>query len=123
MFPPAATSAHSHLSVADLHCRLQAITVPLSAPDARFTNWGQTFTCRPLAVFRPESVEQCELIFELARREGKTLRVAGVGHSPSDLACTNGYMLRTEKLNRILEVSQLRPTRWPDVPRSSTSGP
>jgi L-gulonolactone oxidase len=71
---------------------------------ARFINWGRTFTCTPSAIFEPENEFQCELVLELARREGKTLRVAGVGHSPSDLACTDEFMLRTTKLNRILEV-------------------
>lgn len=50
---------------------------------------------------------QCALILELARREGKTVRAVGVGHSPSDLACTNEYMLRTTKLDKVLEVSLL----------------
>ena len=81
---------------------LEPITVP--ANKARFTNWGQTFTCKPSAIFEPENEFQCELVLELARREGKTLRLSGVGHSPSDLACTDGYMLRTTKLNRVLEV-------------------
>lgn len=93
------------MSITDLHCALAPITLSPAAKDASFTNWAGTFACRPLAVFRPESAEQAELVFELARREGKPLRVAGVGHSPSDLACTTGYMLRTEKLNRILKVS------------------
>jgi len=56
-------------------------------------------------VFEPENEFQCELVLELARREGKIVRAAGVGHSPSDLACTNEFMLRTEKLNRLLEVN------------------
>ncbi|OBZ74341.1 L-gulonolactone oxidase [Grifola frondosa] len=59
----------------------------------------------PLAVFEPENEEQCALILELARREGKTVRAAGIGHSPSDLACTTGFMLRTEKLCKIIEVN------------------
>jgi len=48
---------------------------------------------------------QCRLILELARREGKTVRAAGVGHSPSDLACTSGYMVRLTKMNRLIQVS------------------
>ena len=57
-------------------------------------------------------MDQCALIFELAKREGKTVRLVGVGHSPSDLACTDEYMLRTTKLDKILAVSfsfSLRP--------------
>jgi L-gulonolactone oxidase len=88
-----------------LYRLLAPITLPPSSPRAKFTNWGQTFTCTPLAVFEPETEYQCELILELARREGKVVRAVGVGHSPSDLACTSEYMLRTDKLGRVLEVS------------------
>ena len=97
----------SDIPLKNLYNLLQSITVP--AEKARFTNWGRTFTCVPSAIFEPENEFQCELVLELARREGKTLRVAGVGHSPNDLACTNQYMLRTTKLNRVLEVANLGP--------------
>jgi L-gulonolactone oxidase len=94
----------SRLSLATLYDLLQPITIPRTSPAAKFTNWGLTFTCSPLAVFEPESEYQCGLILELARREGRTVRAVGVGHSPSDLACTTGYMLRTEKLDKLLMV-------------------
>ncbi|KAH7909309.1 D-arabinono-1,4-lactone oxidase-domain-containing protein [Hygrophoropsis aurantiaca] len=89
-----------------LHDLLQPITIPASSPEAKFTNWGLTFTCAPLAVFEPETEYQCELILELARREGKVVRAVGVGHSPSDLACTTGYMLRTTKLNKLVHAEK-----------------
>lgn len=69
-----------------------------------FANWGRTFACTPLAIFEPVSEHQCTLVLELARRERKTVRIAGVGHSPSDLALTNEFMLSTLKLNQVLEV-------------------
>jgi hypothetical protein len=84
---------------------LGPITVPPASPDVKFSNWAQTFICMPLAVFEPETVYHCELILELARREGKTVRAVGLGHSPSDLACTSEYMVRTAKLNNFVEVS------------------
>lgn len=83
---------------------MQPLLHPIRAPDSRFVNWGRTFACAPLAVFEPENVHHCQLVLELARREGKVVRPVGVGHSPSDLSCTSGYMLRTTKLNRLLEV-------------------
>ncbi|KAI0789166.1 L-gulonolactone D-arabinono-1,4-lactone oxidase [Abortiporus biennis] len=88
-----------------LYNLLQPITLPASSPRATFTNWGLSYTCRPLAVFEPETEQQCELILELARREGRHVRAAGIGHSPSDLACTSEFMLRTERLDNILEVN------------------
>lgn len=83
---------------------LLPVTVQASSPRAVFSNWAKTFFCTPLAVFEPRNEYQCELILELARREGKVVRAAGVGHSPSDLACTNEFMLRTTHLNRVLMV-------------------
>jgi len=97
----------SLLSTQALYDILKDIRVPTSSPHARFTNWAKTFASSPLAVFEPRTVRQCALIFELARREGKTVRAVGVGHSPSDLACTNEYMLRTTKLDSVLDVSLL----------------
>ena len=70
-------------------------------------NWGRTYACTPLAVFEPESEYHCELVLELARRKRKTVRTVGLGHSPSDLACTTDYMLRLHKLNRVLEVNEV----------------
>jgi len=95
----------SSIPLHTLYDLLRPLSLNPSSRNAQFTNWGRTFSCTPLTVFEPETEYQCELILELARREGKTLRAVGVGHSPSDLACTSGYMLRTGKLNQLLEVS------------------
>ena len=100
-------SGLSSLSIQSLYDALEEVTVPPSSPHATFTNWANTYVCDPLVVFEPRTAHQCALILELARREGKTVRAVGVGHSPSDLACTNEYMLRTTKLDKILEVSLL----------------
>ncbi|KAG6334313.1 hypothetical protein ID866_4778 [Astraeus odoratus] len=105
MLPLSSPSYLRTLPTEALYQALRPITVPLSSKNARFTNWGRTFTCNPLAVFEPESEYHCQLVLELARREGEVVRAVGVGHSPSDLACTSGYMLRTTKLDRLLEVN------------------
>ncbi|KAH0579407.1 hypothetical protein H2248_002268 [Termitomyces sp. 'cryptogamus'] len=84
---------------------LYQLLQPITLSTASFNNWGQSFYCAPLAIFEPENEFQCELILELARREGRSVKAAGVGHSPSDLACTNEYMLRTTKFNRLLEIN------------------
>ncbi|KAG6856844.1 hypothetical protein H0H87_012902 [Tephrocybe sp. NHM501043] len=101
------TATPSDIPLQNLYQLLQPVTVPSTSPRAKFSNWGKSFYCTPLAVFEPENEFQCELVLELARREGKIVKAVGVGHSPSDLACTNEYMLRTTKLNRLLEHSCL----------------
>ncbi|KAJ6536388.1 L-gulonolactone D-arabinono-1,4-lactone oxidase [Mycena capillaripes] len=85
---------------------LAAITIPSTSPRAKFMNWGLSFACQPLAIFEPETERHCELVLEFARREGRVLRAVGVGHSPSDLACTTDFMLKMTKLNKLLEVNE-----------------
>ncbi|KAI8972568.1 L-gulonolactone/D-arabinono-1,4-lactone oxidase [Trametes punicea] len=101
---PLATKMHD-IPTRTLYELLAPVTVRAGHPKATFTNWGLSYTCTPLSVFEPETEDQCRLVLELARREGKTVRAAGVGHSPSDLACTAGFMLRTGKLNKVIEVN------------------
>lgn len=101
-------SAHpARYTTARLEQLLLPVKLPSNDPRAIFRNWGKTYQCRPRAVFIPETEEQCRLIIELARREQTTVRACGAGHSPSDLACTSGYLLRTDKLDRVIEVSPL----------------
>ncbi|KAJ6476006.1 D-arabinono-1,4-lactone oxidase-domain-containing protein [Mycena vitilis] len=95
----------SAASYDDDAAQLAAITVPSSSPRAKFVNWGQSYQCTPLAIFEPQTEAHCELVLAKARREGRVLRAVGVGHSPSDLACTGDFMMRMTKLNRILEVN------------------
>ena len=104
---PPSSSRLSQLTLQQLWELLAPVTVHPQSPRGSFTNWGLTYTCRPLCVFEPENEAQCEVVLELARREGKKVRVAGVGHSPSDLACTSEYMLRTGRLDKVVEVSAI----------------
>lgn len=88
----------------DLRIALEACSVPSRSPLALFTNWARTFECRPTRVFAPSTALQCRQIVELARRDGATVHPVGVGHSPSDLACTDGWLVRMEGLSGTLEV-------------------
>ncbi|KAF9074481.1 D-arabinono-1,4-lactone oxidase-domain-containing protein [Rhodocollybia butyracea] len=101
-----ADTALQNAPLRDLYEILEPITASSSSSSANFTNWAETFVCTPLAIFEPQNEYHCEVILELARREGKVVRVAGVGHSPSDIACTNEFMLRTTRLNRVLMVDK-----------------
>ena len=93
------SSTGDHLSI------LASITVPRN--QARFTNWGLTHTCLPAEVYEPQFEGHCRQVLEHAKRQRKRLRAVGVGHSPSDLACTPDFMIRMTKLNNILEVFML----------------
>ncbi len=102
--PAAIPPSPSRLPLHELYLRLQPVTVARDTSAAVFENRGRTFRCTPSTIFRPESEGQLELILELARRERQTVRAVGVGHSPSDLACTSGYMIQMNQMDKIIEV-------------------
>ncbi|TDP75959.1 L-gulonolactone oxidase [Bradymonas sediminis] len=59
-----------------------------------------------MALHLPESeAEVVALVKEVGRR-GQTLRVVGAGHSWTDIACTDGHLLRLERLNRVLRIDR-----------------
>ncbi|TXT15992.1 hypothetical protein VHUM_00495 [Vanrija humicola] len=93
------------VATADLQRALEPISVPTASPLAFFTNWARTFQCRPARVFAPTTALQCRQIIELARREKATVHPVGVGHSPSDLACTNGWLVRMEGVKGLISLS------------------
>ncbi|KAF8591766.1 L-gulonolactone/D-arabinono-1,4-lactone oxidase [Ramaria rubella] len=95
----------SSVTTDDIRLALEPVTLSSDSEHASFQNWGKTYRCKPRAVFQPEDEAQCRLILELARREGTTVRACGAGHSPSDLACTSGYLLRTDRLERVLQIN------------------
>lgn len=92
-------------TTSSLRTSLESVSIPSDSPRAGFSNWAKTFHCKPERVFAPTTVEQCKSIVELARREGARLHPVGVGHSPSDLACTNGWLMRMEGLKGMIQVS------------------
>lgn len=100
------TAVDNHALQAALH----PISVSSTSPLATFSNWAKTFKCKPQRVFVPTTVLQCRQILELARREGARVHPVGVGHSPSDLACTNGWLVRTEELRGTVKVSTFFPS-------------
>jgi FAD-linked oxidoreductase len=69
-------------------------------------NWAGDQRCTPAAVQRPASIEELAGAIERAAREGWRVRVAGSGHSFSDIARTDGLMLSLERLCGILDVDR-----------------
>lgn len=105
MPPPSIESPVSNvrnLTTTQLHNLLEPIS---RKPSTSISNWSRTFQCTPACIFDPDNEFQCELILELAKRRGVPVRATGVGHSPSDIACTNGFLICTLRLNQLLEVS------------------
>ncbi|CAM0143094.1 D-arabinono-1,4-lactone oxidase [Umbelopsis sp. WA50703] len=70
----------------------------------QFRNWANTFGCSPELYFEPSTEREIVEIVLLATKNKKAIKVVGSGHSPSDLALTNDYMISIHKLNRLLAV-------------------
>ncbi|XP_069461742.1 L-gulonolactone oxidase-like [Ambystoma mexicanum] len=72
----------------------------------KFQNWAQTYGSSPELFFQPTTAEEVKEILDLARQRSKRVKVVGGGHSPSDIACTDDYMIQMDRMNRILKVDK-----------------
>jgi L-gulono-1,4-lactone dehydrogenase len=71
---------------------------------AQWRNWSGDQRCAPTAWERPLSTEQlCEVV-QRAADAGSQVRVAGSGHSFSDIDCTDGVMVSLERMGDVLGV-------------------
>ncbi|KAK4825330.1 hypothetical protein QYF61_026849 [Mycteria americana] len=70
----------------------------------KFQNWAKTYGSSPELYFQPTSVEEIREILDMARQRDKRVKVVGGGHSPSDIACTDDFMIQMGKMNRVLKV-------------------
>ncbi len=73
---------------------------------AGWRNWAGDQRCAPAAVQRPASIEELSGAIARAARQGWRVRVAGAGHSFSDIACTDGLMLMLDRLTSILDIDR-----------------
>lgn len=67
-------------------------------------NWGRTQQCTPAAVEEPRSELEVVEAVRRAAAAGQRVKVAGSGHSFTDIACTDGRMLSLEALDRVVRV-------------------
>ena len=69
-----------------------------------WSNWTGDQRCAPAAIVRPASEEELAAAVGDAVARGHGVRVAGSGHSFTDIACTDGVMLDLGALDRVLDV-------------------
>lgn len=77
---------------------------------ARWTNWAGDQICAPAAIERPASEGELIAVVRRAAERGLPVRAVGAGHSFTDTALTDGVMIDTAALNRILEIDQEKRT-------------
>jgi FAD/FMN-containing dehydrogenase len=63
-------------------------------------NWARDQRCAPERIDRP--ADEAELVLAVAG--AARVKVAGAGHSFTDIACTDGVMLDLSRMNRLLDV-------------------
>ena len=71
-------------------------------------NWAGDQRCTPAAIERPGSVPEVVSALERAAAAGQRVRVAGSGHSFTDVVCTDGRLLSLERMDRVLDVDRAR---------------
>jgi FAD-linked oxidoreductase len=69
-------------------------------------NWAGDQRCHPAAVERPASIAEIAAALERAAAQGQRVRVAGAGHSFSDIALTDGRLLVLDRMSRVLDVDR-----------------
>jgi L-gulono-1,4-lactone dehydrogenase len=67
-------------------------------------NWAGDQQCVPAAIERPGTVAELQEVVRRAAERGQKVRTAASGHSFTDTACSDGVMVRLDRLNRVLEV-------------------
>jgi L-gulono-1,4-lactone dehydrogenase len=74
--------------------------------ESTWHNWAGDQSCRPATVEIPDSIEEISEALTRAAAHDRRVRVAGAGHSFSDIALTDGSQLRLDRLTRVLDIDR-----------------
>jgi FAD-linked oxidoreductase len=73
----------------------------VTAPAARFRNWSGLVECRPARLEEPADLEGIARVLRESAGAGRRVRVAGGGHSFTELAATDGTLVRLRRFQGI----------------------
>ncbi|MET0972201.1 MAG: FAD-binding protein, partial [Thermoleophilaceae bacterium] len=73
---------------------------------AEWRNWAGDQRCTPASIERPGTREELAEIVRRATDRGLRVRASASGHSFTEIALTDGIMVRPERLTRVLEVDR-----------------
>ncbi len=71
-----------------------------------WSNWAGDQSCAPAAIETPGTREELASVVRRAAERGLRVRASGSGHSFTDIALTDGVMVRCDRLQRILAVDR-----------------
>jgi len=72
----------------------------------RWQNWTGDERCMPVAIERPASLDQLSAAIAGTRSKGLPVRVAGAGHSFSDIVCSDGLLLKLDRMAGVLDIDR-----------------
>jgi L-gulonolactone oxidase len=73
---------------------------------AGWRNWAGDERCAPARVHSPATLEELQASVSRAAREGLHVRAAGAGHSFGDNVCTDGLLLKLDRLAAVTDVDR-----------------
>jgi FAD-linked oxidoreductase len=73
------------------------------AMTASWKNWAGDQHCAPSQIARPTSEDELAQAVAQARARGLQVRAAGSGHSFTDIACTEGLLVDTSGMQRVID--------------------
>lgn len=68
----------------------------------RWSNWAGNQRCAPVAIERPRTEADLVAIVQRAAAAGRRVKVVGAGHSFTDIACTDGYLVDLADYGRLV---------------------
>lgn len=69
-------------------------------------NWTGDRECEPVEILAAQEVGEVVDIIGRARSEGRRLRAVGSGHSYSDIALSDGYLVSIDEINKVIDVDR-----------------
>jgi L-gulono-1,4-lactone dehydrogenase len=73
-------------------------------------NWARNQHCAPAAIEEPGSDAELAAIVKQAASDGRRVKVVGSGHSFTDVATTDGVMIKLDNYQRVLSIDPERAT-------------
>jgi FAD-linked oxidoreductase len=74
--------------------------------DAGWRNWTGDEACTPAAIAHPATIEELSAAIAGAAQKGLRVRVAGAGHSFGDIVCTDGLLLKLDRMADLIDVDR-----------------
>ena len=69
-------------------------------------NWTGDRECEPVEIVAAAELGDVVGVVERARSEGRRLRAVGSGHSYSDIALSDGYLVSVDRMSEVLDVDR-----------------